>query len=152
MTKCVNVKYESSRKEHFQDLSLDVRLPEPEEEKESRKKRGYYYSSFTPYWQQKSTPPSNIYKAFAQYIRPEKMCGDNQYYAGDEFKKQDAMKGVRFLNLPPILFVKSMFSCVFLCFLCVFLCDFRIFAFFIEIEILFFCFFVAFCTVTIEEI
>ncbi len=38
------------------------------------------------------------------FIEPETLDGgDNQYYANDELKKQDADKGFRFKRFPPVL-------------------------------------------------
>lgn len=44
----------------------------------------------------------NIYKSFEKYIEVESLIGDNKYEA-EGFGKQDAEKGVMFLDLPPVL-------------------------------------------------
>lgn len=45
----------------------------------------------------------NIQDSFKQYIATEMLDGDNQYDAGPEHKKQDAEKGVKFMQFPPVL-------------------------------------------------
>lgn len=43
-----------------------------------------------------------LYKSLDEYTKPEKLEGDNKYEA-EGFGKQDALKGIRFLELPAIL-------------------------------------------------
>ncbi|CCF45370.1 ubiquitin carboxyl-terminal hydrolase, partial [Colletotrichum higginsianum] len=70
---CVNVDYESSRVEDFWDIQLNV------------------------------SGNKNLLDSFKDYVQVEKMDGENQYYAGDEFKLQDANKGVIFQSFPNVL-------------------------------------------------
>lgn len=70
---CVNVEYKSTREEHFSDLSLNVR------------------------------GCRNIYESFEKYREVEMMEGDNKYRADGFEELQDAKKGVKFLQLPPVL-------------------------------------------------
>lgn len=70
---CVNVDYESSRIEDFWDIQLNV------------------------------SGNKNLLESFQDYIQVEKMDGENQYYAGDEHKLQDANKGVIFTSFPDVL-------------------------------------------------
>ncbi|ROT43204.1 ubiquitin carboxyl-terminal hydrolase [Sodiomyces alkalinus F11] len=70
---CVNVDYESSRIEDFWDIQLNV------------------------------SGNKNLLESFEDYIQVEKMEGENQYYAGDEHKLQDANKGVIFTSFPDVL-------------------------------------------------
>lgn len=70
---CINVDYESSRIEDFWDIQLNVR---------GRK---------------------DIEDSFKDYVQVEKMDGENQYFAGDEYKLQDANKGVIFQSFPEVL-------------------------------------------------
>ncbi|TDZ12865.1 Ubiquitin carboxyl-terminal hydrolase 21 [Colletotrichum sidae] len=70
---CVNVDYESSRVEDFWDIQLNV------------------------------SGNKNLTDSLHDYIGVEKMDGENQYYAGDEFKLQDANKGVIFQSFPNVL-------------------------------------------------
>jgi ubiquitin carboxyl-terminal hydrolase 7 len=70
---CINVDYESSLIEDFWDVQLNV------------------------------SGNKTILDSFEDYIQVEKMDGDNQYYAGDEFKLQDANKGVIFTSFPDVL-------------------------------------------------
>ncbi|KAL2760507.1 hypothetical protein ACRALDRAFT_1059705 [Sodiomyces alcalophilus JCM 7366] len=70
---CVNVDYESSRIEDFWDIQLNV------------------------------SGNKNLLESFEDYIEVEKMDGENQYYAGDEYKLQDANKGVIFTSFPDVL-------------------------------------------------
>ncbi|KAL2268587.1 hypothetical protein VTJ83DRAFT_3433 [Remersonia thermophila] len=70
---CINVPYESSRIEDFWDVQLNVSGNE------------------------------NLLDSFQDYIQVEKLDGDNQYFAGDEYKLQDANKGVIFQSFPDVL-------------------------------------------------
>jgi ubiquitin carboxyl-terminal hydrolase 7 len=70
---CINVPYESSRIEDFWDVQLNV--------KGNR----------------------NVEESFRDYIQVEKMDGDNQYFAGEQYKLQDANKGVIFQSFPEVL-------------------------------------------------
>jgi ubiquitin carboxyl-terminal hydrolase 7 len=71
--RCVDVEYESVRKEEFYDIQLDVK------------------------------DCSNIYESFRKYTKKELLTGENKYYAGPEFKKQIAEKYVSFTKFPPVL-------------------------------------------------
>ncbi|KAJ9139474.1 Ubiquitin carboxyl-terminal hydrolase [Pleurostoma richardsiae] len=70
---CINVDYESSRIEDFWDIQLNV------------------------------SGNKNLLESFQDYIQVEKMEGENQYFAGDEHKLQDANKGVIFMSFPNVL-------------------------------------------------
>ncbi|KAK4159020.1 ubiquitin carboxyl-terminal hydrolase [Cladorrhinum sp. PSN259] len=70
---CINVPYESSRVEDFWDVQLNVSGNE------------------------------NLLDSFQDYIQVEKLDGENQYFAGDEYKLQDANKGVIFMGFPDVL-------------------------------------------------
>ncbi|KAL2889523.1 putative ubiquitin carboxyl-terminal hydrolase 5 [Ceratocystis lukuohia] len=70
---CINVDYESSRIEDFWDIQLNV------------------------------SGNKNLEESFKDYIQVEKLEGDNQYYAGEEHKLQDAKKGVIFTSFPDVL-------------------------------------------------
>jgi ubiquitin carboxyl-terminal hydrolase 7 len=70
---CINVNYESSRIEDFWDIQLNVRGLD------------------------------NLEASFRDYIQVERMDGENQYFAGDDHKLQDAKKGVIFLSFPDVL-------------------------------------------------
>ncbi|ETS80785.1 hypothetical protein PFICI_08314 [Pestalotiopsis fici W106-1] len=70
---CINVDYESSRIEDFWDIQLNV--------------RGF----------------PTLEDSFKDYIQQETLDGDNKYWAGDEFKYQDANKGVIFQSFPEVL-------------------------------------------------
>lgn len=70
---CINVDYESSRIEDFWDIQLNV------------------------------SGNKNLQDSFQDYIQVEKMDGENQYYAGEQFKLQDANKGVIFQSFPDVL-------------------------------------------------
>jgi ubiquitin carboxyl-terminal hydrolase 7 len=70
---CINVDYESSRIEDFWDIQLNV--------------RGI----------------ANLQDSFKDYIQQETLDGENKYWAGDEFKYQDAHKGVIFTSFPEVL-------------------------------------------------
>ncbi|KAK0739732.1 hypothetical protein B0T21DRAFT_382697 [Apiosordaria backusii] len=70
---CINVPYESSRVEDFWDVQLNVSGNE------------------------------NLLDSFQDYIQVEKLDGENQYFAGDSYKLQDANKGVIFNSFPDVL-------------------------------------------------
>jgi ubiquitin carboxyl-terminal hydrolase 7 len=70
---CINVDYESSRIEDFWDIQLNV------------------------------SGNKTLLESFQDYINVEKLEGDNQYMAGDEYKLQDANKGVIFMSFPDVL-------------------------------------------------
>lgn len=70
---CINVDYESRRVEDFWDIQLNV------------------------------IGNKDIIESFKDYIQVETMDGENQYFAGDEFKLQDAKKGVIFESFPDVL-------------------------------------------------
>jgi len=70
---CINVPYESSRIEDFWDVQLNVSGNE------------------------------NLLDSFQDYIQVEKLDGENQYFAGDQYKLQDANKGVIFQTFPDVL-------------------------------------------------
>ena len=70
---CIDVPYESNRVEDFWDVQLNVQ------------------------------GNKDLVASFEDYIQVERLDGENQYFAGDEYKLQDANKGVIFLNLPDVL-------------------------------------------------
>jgi len=70
---CINVEYESRRVEDFWDIQLNVH------------------------------GNKNLEDSFKDYVQVEVMNGENQYFAGDEFKLQDANKGVIFESFPEVL-------------------------------------------------
>jgi ubiquitin carboxyl-terminal hydrolase 7 len=70
---CINVPYESSRIEDFWDVQLNVSGNE------------------------------NLLDSFQDYIQVEKLDGENQYFAGEQYKLQDADKGVIFQGFPDVL-------------------------------------------------
>lgn len=70
---CINVDYESSRVEDFWDIQLNV------------------------------SGNKDVLESFQDYIQVEKLVGENQYYAGNEYKLQDANKGVIFNSFPDVL-------------------------------------------------
>lgn len=71
--RCVNVTYQSARDEDFYDIQLDVK------------------------------GCKNVNESFVRYVEKEMLDGDNKYDAGPEFGKQDAEKGVMFMQFPPVL-------------------------------------------------
>ncbi|KAK0635236.1 hypothetical protein B0T17DRAFT_586816 [Bombardia bombarda] len=70
---CINVPYESSRIEDFWDVQLNV------------------------------SGNQNLLESFQDYIQVEKLDGENQYFAGEQYKLQDANKGVIFQSFPDVL-------------------------------------------------
>eukprot|EP00358_Blepharisma_japonicum_P000054 CAMPEP_0202954480 /NCGR_PEP_ID=MMETSP1395-20130829/50840_1 /ASSEMBLY_ACC=CAM_ASM_000871 /TAXON_ID=5961 /ORGANISM="Blepharisma japonicum, Strain Stock R1072" /LENGTH=276 /DNA_ID=CAMNT_0049670025 /DNA_START=359 /DNA_END=1189 /DNA_ORIENTATION=+ len=77
--KCLKCLKESSREDKFLDLSLTVK------------------NEFDKIYN------DSIEKALANYIRPEELSGDNQYFCDHCGSKQDAIKGLKFKTLPYIL-------------------------------------------------
>ncbi|KAK3328499.1 hypothetical protein B0T19DRAFT_424769 [Cercophora scortea] len=70
---CINVPYESSRIEDFWDVQLNV------------------------------SGNKHLLESFQDYINVEKLDGENQYFAGEQYKLQDANKGVIFNSFPDVL-------------------------------------------------
>lgn len=70
---CINVEFKSNKPEKFNCLQLNV--------------QGL----------------KDIKESLKDYVKHEKMEGDNMYDTGEHHGKQDAIKGVRFLKLPPVL-------------------------------------------------
>lgn len=70
---CCDVDYRSSRKEFFYDVQLPIK------------------------------DKSNIYESLNAYTEEEDLKDDNKYDAGEEHGKQDAVKGLKFTQLPPVL-------------------------------------------------
>ncbi|KAL2062656.1 hypothetical protein VTL71DRAFT_5728 [Oculimacula yallundae] len=70
---CINVEYESRRVEDYWDIQLNVHKNK------------------------------DIEASFEDYVQVEVMDGENQYFAGDDFKLQDANKGVIFESFPDVL-------------------------------------------------
>ena len=70
---CINVEYESRRVEDFWDIQLNV------------------------------SGNKNLEDSFKDYVQVEVMNGENQYFAGEQFKLQDANKGVIFETFPEVL-------------------------------------------------
>jgi ubiquitin C-terminal hydrolase len=74
---CIEVPFKSERSEDFYDLSLVVK------------------------------GCANIYESLNAYIEVEKLDGENKYQTDDErYGLQDARKGIRFEQLPPVLCVQ----------------------------------------------
>ena len=114
---CTKVDFESVRTENFQDIQLTI----PKMQKRnnlmgnglnSRKRQRFgnwhrnngYSSSSTNMMNNEEIP--DIYDCLRKFIETERLDGDNQYYANDELKKQDADKGLRFTRFPPVLFLQ----------------------------------------------
>ncbi|KAK3359743.1 hypothetical protein B0T25DRAFT_533748 [Lasiosphaeria hispida] len=70
---CINVPYESSRTEDFWDVQLNV------------------------------SGNKHLLESFQDYINVEKLDGENQYFAGEQYTLQDANKGVIFQSFPDVL-------------------------------------------------
>lgn len=70
---CINVDYDSRRVEDFWDLQLNVQ------------------------------GNKDVVESFKEYVQVEIMDGENQYYASEKFKLQDAKKGVIFESFPDVL-------------------------------------------------
>jgi len=77
--KCMNCSHESSREDKFLDLSLTVK------------------NIFDKIYN------DSVEKALESYIRPEELTGENQYFCEKCNSKQDALKGLKFKELPYIM-------------------------------------------------
>jgi len=75
---CLDVDYESRRVEKFYDLQMNL-------------------------VQFGGTVVTSLDEAIRRYLEPEILEGENLYDAGEEYGKQRAKKGVRFVTLPPVL-------------------------------------------------
>jgi ubiquitin carboxyl-terminal hydrolase 7 len=51
------------------------------------------------------TVTKSVYHSLKQFMKPDLLTGENKYYANDELKHQDALRGIRFIKLPPVLFI-----------------------------------------------
>jgi hypothetical protein len=80
--KCIDIDYQSERRDKFLDCSLAIR----------------------PYGSSKSMRSLN--ECLEHYLEPEILDGDNKYYAESVERKVDAIKGLKFSRLPPILSVQ----------------------------------------------
>jgi len=72
---CVNVDYKSERKEKFNFIQLQVK------------------------------DMKDIYQSLDLFTTEVRLEAENQYDAGDIHGKQDAIKGIKFDSLPPVLFL-----------------------------------------------
>jgi ubiquitin C-terminal hydrolase len=80
--KCIDIDYQSERRDKFLDCSLAIR----------------------PYGSSKSM--KSLAECLEHYLEPEILDGDNKYYAESVERKVDAIKGLKFSRLPPILSVQ----------------------------------------------
>ena len=78
--KCVKCEYESTRKDQFLDLTLPIK---------NEMGTGVLNSS--------------VEMALENYIKPEMLTGDNQYWCEQCQSKQDAKKGIKLTSGPEIL-------------------------------------------------
>ena len=78
--KCLACSYESIRQDRFQDLSLPIR------------------NEFGT-----GVMNSSVEMALENYIKPEILEGDNQYFCEQCASKKDAEKGIKLVAGPPIL-------------------------------------------------
>lgn len=51
------------------------------------------------------TVTKSVYHSLKQFMGPDLLAGENKYYANDILKHQDALRGIRFIKLPPVLFI-----------------------------------------------
>lgn len=77
--KCLNCNQESSREDKYLDLSLTVK------------------NDFDQIYN------DSVEKALANYVKPDKLTDDNQYFCENCNGKQDALKGLKFASFPYIL-------------------------------------------------
>lgn len=80
--KCIDIDYQSERRDKFLDCSLAIR----------------------PYGSTKSM--KSLMECLEHYLEPEILDGDNKYFAESVGRKVDAIKGLKFSRLPPVLSVQ----------------------------------------------
>ena len=80
--KCIDLNYESERRDKFLDFSLAIKP---------------YESNYIMH---------SLIDCIEFYLQPEMMVGDNKYFAEKYNKKVDAIKGLKFSKLPHILSVQ----------------------------------------------
>lgn len=51
------------------------------------------------------TVTPSVLESLRHYVKPDYLTGENKYYANDELKLQDAIRGQRFISFPPVLFI-----------------------------------------------
>ncbi|XP_066910373.1 ubiquitin carboxyl-terminal hydrolase 47-like [Clytia hemisphaerica] len=80
--KCLHCNHESSRKDNYLDISVDIRP----------------FGSKVPY--------KNLEEALEAFVTPETLSGNNQYHCEQCDAKQDAHKGLKFVNFPYLLTIQ----------------------------------------------
>jgi ubiquitin carboxyl-terminal hydrolase 47 len=80
--KCMDVDYQSERKDKFLDYSIAIRPFGAEESMKS------------------------VTECIEHYLEPEILDGDNQYFADSVGRKVDAIKGLKFGSLPQVMAVQ----------------------------------------------
>jgi len=80
--KCIDVDYQSERRDKFLDYSLAIR----------------------PYGSSRSM--KSLTECIEHYLEPEILDGDNKYFAESVGRKVDAIKGLKFSKLPQIMSVQ----------------------------------------------
>lgn len=80
--KCMDVDYQSERKDKFLDYSVAIR----------------------PFGAEKSM--TSITECIEHYLEPEILDGDNQYFCDSVGRKVDAIKGLKFGSLPKVMSVQ----------------------------------------------
>ena len=80
--KCMNVDYQSERKDKFLDYSIAIR----------------------PFGAEESL--KSVTECIEHYLEPEILDGDNQYFAESVGRKVDAIKGLKFGSLPKVMAVQ----------------------------------------------
>jgi hypothetical protein len=80
--RCLDVDYQSERKDKFLDCSFAI----------------------VPFGSDKAM--QSLTECIEMFLKPELLDGDNQYYAEKFEKKVDAIKGLKFGKLPPIMSVQ----------------------------------------------
>lgn len=81
--RCIDVDYQSERKDKFLDFSLAI----------------------VPFGTN-TKPMSSLTECIEMFLRPELLDGDNQYYVESFQKKVDAIKGLKFGKLPKLMSVQ----------------------------------------------
>lgn len=96
-TECLTCQNKTERSEGFMDLNLPIVHPD-----EDRKKSGQLKITDTFV----GTADTNVQYCLNQYICAEELSGDNQYSCECCQTKRDALRRVKFRELPPLLNVQ----------------------------------------------
>ena len=124
--KCTEVDYGREREEIFYDIQLPVKLGGgmfgampgmPGMSNDSMNDNSQHLedplssdqeTGGSPKGKEKPKNYTHILDSFREYVKPDKLDGDNKWDTGSNYGKQDAEKGTRFKKFPPVLHLQLM--------------------------------------------